>query len=190
MRKAAESILGLFLATSASGATFTVTNTNDSGAGSLRQAILDANSNAGSDTIAFNVSGAGCSGGVCTITPASFLPFATDTVTIDGYTQPGSSPNTNPTGAINAVLKVVIDAGPGGGGFGLVLSSANSIVRGLVINGGFVSLRAAGVSVRGCFIGTDATGMSAVPSIGGVLAHGYEGASAVTVGGPCPRIET
>ncbi len=186
MKKAAESLLGLFLATSASGATFTVTNTNDSGAGSLRQAILDANSNAGSDTIAFNVSGAGCSGGVCTITPASFLPFATDTVTIDGYTQPGSSPNTNPTGAINAVLKIVIDAGPGGGGFGLVLSSANSIVRGLVVNGGFISPRAANVSVRGCFIGTDATGMSAVPSIGGVLAHGYEGASAVTVGGPLP----
>lgn len=32
-------------------ATYTVTNTNDSGAGSLRQAILDANANAGLDTI-------------------------------------------------------------------------------------------------------------------------------------------
>ncbi|MFO0699340.1 MAG: DUF4347 domain-containing protein, partial [Nitrospira sp.] len=36
-------------------ATFTVTNTNNSGAGSLRQAILDANGNAGTDTIAFNI---------------------------------------------------------------------------------------------------------------------------------------
>ncbi|MBL8378811.1 MAG: cadherin-like domain-containing protein [Burkholderiales bacterium] len=36
-------------------ATYTVTNTNDSGAGSLRQAILSANGNAGTDTIAFNI---------------------------------------------------------------------------------------------------------------------------------------
>ena len=68
-------------------ATFTVTNTNDSGAGSLRQAILDANANAGLDTIAFNIPGAG----VHTITPATPLDTITDPVTIDGYTQLGSS---------------------------------------------------------------------------------------------------
>ena len=39
-------------------ATFTVTNTADSGAGSLRQAILDANANPGADTIAFDIPGA------------------------------------------------------------------------------------------------------------------------------------
>jgi hypothetical protein len=33
--------------------TFVVTNTNDSGAGSLRQAILDANANPGSDLITY-----------------------------------------------------------------------------------------------------------------------------------------
>jgi len=37
-------------------ATFTVTSTNLAGAGSLAQAILDANTNAGADTIAFNLS--------------------------------------------------------------------------------------------------------------------------------------
>src|SRR5262249_52828062 len=36
------------------GATFTVTNTNDTGAGTLRQAIIDANASPGLDTIAFN----------------------------------------------------------------------------------------------------------------------------------------
>ena len=36
-------------------ATFIVTNTNDSGAGSLRQAITDANASPGTDTIAFNI---------------------------------------------------------------------------------------------------------------------------------------
>lgn len=39
-----------------SAATFTVTNANDSGAGSLRQAVLDANAAAGADTIVFNSS--------------------------------------------------------------------------------------------------------------------------------------
>src|SRR4030095_8251296 len=65
--------------------TFTVTNTSDSGSGSLRQAILDANANAGSDMIDFNIPGAG----VHTIMPASALPTITDPVTIDGTTQPG-----------------------------------------------------------------------------------------------------
>jgi hypothetical protein len=37
--------------------TYTVTNTNDSGAGSLRQAIIDANANPGADIIGFNLSG-------------------------------------------------------------------------------------------------------------------------------------
>jgi len=36
-------------------ATFTVTNTNDSGPGSLRQALIDANGAAGADDIAFTV---------------------------------------------------------------------------------------------------------------------------------------
>ena len=35
-------------------ATFTVTTTDDAGAGSLRQAVLDANATAGSDDILFN----------------------------------------------------------------------------------------------------------------------------------------
>ena len=78
--------------------TFTVVNTNDSGAGSLGQAILDANANAGADTISFNIpsSDPNCSATthVCTIRPASELPHITDPVIIDGYTQPGTSRNT------------------------------------------------------------------------------------------------
>ena len=42
-------------------AVFTVTNTNDSGAGSLRQAILDANATAGADEIRFNIPAPACS---------------------------------------------------------------------------------------------------------------------------------
>jgi hypothetical protein len=44
-------LMVVVLASPAQAATFTVTVTNDSGAGSLRQAILDANAAAGEDTI-------------------------------------------------------------------------------------------------------------------------------------------
>ena len=71
-------------------ATFTVTTTNDAGAGSLRAAIIDANAAAGTDTIDFNIAGAG----VHTINLTSALPTITGAVTIDGYTQTGSSVNT------------------------------------------------------------------------------------------------
>jgi hypothetical protein len=64
-------------------AVFTVTNTNDTGAGSLRQAILDANASPGS-TIGFSIGT-----GQQTITPASDLPIVTAPTTIDGSTQPG-----------------------------------------------------------------------------------------------------
>src|SRR5262245_41475840 len=60
--------------------TFSVLNTNDSGPGSLRQAIVDANANAGSDVIGFNLAG----GGVQTIAPLSPLPTIMDAVLIDG----------------------------------------------------------------------------------------------------------
>ena len=58
--------------------TFTVTNLSDSGAGSLRQAITDANANAGADTITF------ANGLTGTITLTSALPNLTDDVTLSG----------------------------------------------------------------------------------------------------------
>ena len=84
-----------------SAATFTVTTTADSGPGTLRQVILDANGNAGADTITFAIPGTG----VQTIAPLTALPDITEDVTIDGYTQPGSSPNTLAVGD-NAVLLI------------------------------------------------------------------------------------
>jgi hypothetical protein len=62
---------------------FTETNIDDAGAGSLRQAILDANANPGADTIAFQISGAG----VHTIQLASPLPTLTGVTVVDGTTQ-------------------------------------------------------------------------------------------------------
>src|SRR5207245_7441898 len=83
-------MLVLALSTGALANTFTVTNTNDTGTGSLRQAITDANNQSGLDTIDFNIPGTG----VRTITPATSLPNITDAVIIDGSTQPGASANT------------------------------------------------------------------------------------------------
>ncbi|NJL88994.1 MAG: DUF4347 domain-containing protein [Coleofasciculaceae cyanobacterium SM2_1_6] len=63
-------------------ATFTVTNENDTGAGSLRQAIFDANANPGLDTIIFDPS-------VKLIKPNTPLPNITDPVNLDG--RPGQA---------------------------------------------------------------------------------------------------
>jgi S-layer homology domain len=190
MRRVLALVFGVSagLAATASAATFTVTNTNDSGAGSLRDAMTQANGTPGADTIAFNVSGAGCDGsGVCTITPASLLPFITTPITIDGYTQPGASPNTNAQGALNTVQKIVISAATLGPNEAFDISGAGTVVRGLVFDGPFqntVRIQAANVAVRGCFIGTDASGMTASSgSSSAVLVEGFNGASSVTVGG-------
>src|SRR5262245_60859199 len=94
-------------AAGAPAATFTVTTTNDSGAGSLRQAILDANANAGPDTIVFAIPGSG----VHTIAPTSGLPTVMQPTTLDATTQPGYAgtplieiDNTNAVGQFYALL--------------------------------------------------------------------------------------
>jgi hypothetical protein len=144
--------------------TFTVTNTNDSGPGSLRQAIIDANANSGADNIAFNIAAAG----VQAITPATALPTITDPVVIDGYTQPGSSANTLADGD-NAVLLVELNGSNLGGAIlsaGLQINSSNCVVRGLVINrfpGDGISLSSSsgtttGNVIDGNFLGTDPSG--------------------------------
>ena len=63
---------------------FTVTNTNDSGAGSLRDALNRSNNNPGVDTVAFNI---GASSKV--IRPLSPLPEMWDPGVLDGTTQAG-----------------------------------------------------------------------------------------------------
>ena len=152
----------IVVALSARGDTFLVTNTADSGAGSLRQAILDSNALvSGPRTIAFNIPG----GGVQTIRPLSALPAITASVTIDGYTQPGSSMNTNPwPAALNTVLTIELD----NSNSQLRFDAPASIVRGLVINRGNdnVVINADGIVVIGNFIGTNAAGTAALPGAG------------------------
>ncbi len=166
-----------------SAATFTVTNTADSGPGSLRQAILDANANPGLDTIAFDVSGAGCDGsGVCTIAPQSSLDAITDGAIVDGYTQPGASPNTLPAGD-DAVLKIVLDW-TAAQGLGLNFDSNGNTVRGLVVGRGSngISVDGNGNTIAGNFIGTDASGLAAAQNLSGISLVG----NGNTVGGTSP----
>src|SRR5688500_17872551 len=112
----------------ASSADFEVTTVTNSGPGSLRQAIIDANSNSGPDWIVFKIPGEG----VQTIRPATALPALTGPVVIDGYTQAGASPNTL-ADADNAVLRIHLD-GAGLNGDGLRLTGGHSVIRGLVIS--------------------------------------------------------
>jgi hypothetical protein len=66
-------------------AVFTVLNPNDSGPGSLRNAILNANDDDGVNLVDFDIPGTGPH----TIDLVSSLPAITDALTLDGTSQPG-----------------------------------------------------------------------------------------------------
>ncbi|HMG14942.1 MAG TPA: hypothetical protein VK590_05825, partial [Saprospiraceae bacterium] len=131
------SIFTLLFSFYSKGNTYTVLNINDSGAGSLRQAMNDANSNPGADIIDFNISGTG----PFSIVLSSNLPNITQSVTIDGTTQPGFISGTQST-------YVKIGNGYGGNIF------ASSGVTGITIKGldiSFVNPRAgSGISFSNC----------------------------------------
>jgi hypothetical protein len=184
---AALAVVGLMLAATGpahAAATFTVTNTNDSGTGSLRQAILNANAATGADAINFNIPGAGAK----TISPSSELPTITDAVTVDGYSQPGSSPNTRDVGSSDAVPLVELSgASAPADSIGLRIDASGSAVRGLVINrwdSRGVDVRGSGNTVSGNFVGTDPSGTldRGNDSFGGVIVNGDSN----TVGGTSP----
>ena len=158
--------------------TYAVTSTADSGAGTLRQAILDANGNVGADTIEFNIVG----GGVQTISPVTALPVITSPVTIDGYTQPGASPNTLPVGqGLNTVLTIEL-AGA------LSVSASDTTIRGLSIhNGGVVFSNGAfsNNKLEGCYLGTNVAGTQRID--GGFSTQvSVIGESNATIGGSSP----
>ncbi|MEY2496636.1 MAG: hypothetical protein QOD12_192 [Verrucomicrobiota bacterium] len=147
---------------------YNVINTSDSGPGSLRQAILDANAhpniNANTpDTISFAIPGSGLQ----TIIPLSTFPTITDPVVIDGFTQPGSSPNSLAVGD-NSVHLIELNGNSAVCG-ALVITAGNSTVRGLVINrfngncGNTAILQQTlgGNTIQGCFLGLNATGTAA-----------------------------
>jgi len=87
----------------------TVINTNDSGAGSLRQAILDVNASVDAmNVIDFNISGTPPH----TISPSSAFAGIGSPVLVDGFSQPGY--------AVGAPAVVIDCAGAGSYANGLV----------------------------------------------------------------------
>ncbi|MFP6669519.1 MAG: NosD domain-containing protein [Pirellulales bacterium] len=136
-----------------------VTNIQDNGLGSLRTAIECANAFPGSDTITFDVPGPGPH----TIAPQSPLPPITESVVIDGLSDPDYS---------GQPAVEVSGAGTGPEASGFVVRGDGSTIRGLAINGfsdaGIRLASSNGHTVEANYIGTDLTGTSARPNGNGI----------------------
>lgn len=90
------------------GTTITVTNANDSGSGSLRQAIINANASGGTHYIEFAISGG--SGCPYVINLDSDLPYVSAPgLSINGFTQAGSKKNNVPGLGDFAVRCIVLN---------------------------------------------------------------------------------
>ena len=163
--------------------TFTVTKADNSGSGSLRWAIEQANAHPGPDTIEFTIQPSDCPlpTKVCTIRPLSALPpLSGGGTTIDGYSQGDGAPATADE---PAEIYVEIDGSLAGAStFGLRVTSSDNVIRGLsitdfssdgiaigyegttnnVVAGNFLGLRpngsAGGNGHSGVFIGAGAQG--------------------------------
>lgn len=157
----------LLLPQIASAATYTVTNTLDSGAGSLRDAINQVNAGAGGDTINF-------SGVTGTITLGSEIQIL-ETVTING---PGAN-------------ILAISGGDAVRIFQLGTGAANSAISGLTIThgnpnnealskgqGGAIQTNAQ-LTINNCTFSYNTAGVGSL-NVGGAL---FGGAQAVTVNG-------
>jgi len=133
----------------------TVTNTHDTGKGSLRAALFKVNNpSLNFDTVHFAIKGTGPH----LIRPATPLPAVTAPVTIDGYSQPGTS---RATASQAATLDIVINCSKGVAGAGLRIDADDSLITGLVINGAALNgivVTGDGNTLSGNYVGTDATG--------------------------------
>jgi len=135
----------------------------DDGAGhcTLRAAIQEANSAPDASSISFAIAGSG----VKTFLPATPLPGITETLTIDGYTQTGASPNTAVSPRpFNGTLLIVIDGSTSTApnSNGITIDASDVVVRGLVVHSfnfdGF-GVNGANNIIAGNYIGTDQTGL-------------------------------
>ena len=153
---------------------FTVNNTNDSGAGSLRGAIQAANNDvSGPHRIVFNIAGAG----VHTIHLLSSLDSATNPVAIDGTTQPGYNPNGGGP---------LIEIDGTGATFAFVFFASNSSVKGVTFNRfpqTALEVFADACTVSACYVGTNAAGSAAAAN---GLVGVYVSGNNVVVGGRLP----
>ena len=147
---------------------FVVTNTNDNGAGSLRQAIINANQAAGTQTISFNIPG----NAPFTFFPLTPLPRIDRTMTIDGTTQ---------TGYAGTPIIEINGANAGTSATGFNIFAPNVKIKGLTINRfgssaiAFQGISANGGTVQDNYIGTNAAGNAALPNLRGISSFGAVG---------------
>lgn len=147
-------------------ADFIVTTTANSGAGSLRQAVLDASANGtGQDNIFFNLP---TSPAVIELT--SSLTINTP-VFIDGYTQPGAfqGPLGSRQLAVNVSFNPFINGNTNSTVDGFIISSRNVVIRGLAIIRARIGITINGtlsgtgvVKIQGCNIGRSESNGTAV----------------------------
>ena len=170
-------------------ATFTVTNVNNSGAGSLRQAIIDSNTAQGvggvQNVINFNIAG----GVVRTVNLTSALPDITYHLIIDGTTMPSYS---------GTPLFELNGASAGATANGLTNRLGDFEVKALIINrfggngieavcpsGGCADAEHNILSITGSYIGIDKSGINASPNNGnGIYYQPHRAFAYSTIGGP------
>lgn len=142
--------------------TYWVTNTNDSGSGSLRSAITAADSAKGNPTIDFSIGS-----GLKTIKPLSALPVIKTPMTINATTQSGYAGK--PLIQINGVSA--------GNANGLQISSGGTTIKGLIIDNfkgdGILATVNGNNTIQGNYIGTDSSGSTKQPNLSnGILLGG------------------
>ncbi len=181
-------LLALAWSFQVSGTVITVTNTQDTGPGSLRAAILTANNTPSPSEIRFNLPGAG----VQTIAPVTPLPEITNTVIIDGFSQPGTRMNAQIWGN-DAVLQIRLDGVTLSNSFSpaLTLKAGGCLVRGLILVRFPYGIRIDNSShntIAGNRIGVDWDGVARGMTFGGieVTCLSFGAAMFNLIGGPTP----
>ena len=162
------------LAPEAKATVFLVTTADDSGPGSLSQAIVDANAavnQAGPDRIHFAIPGPGPH----VISLVAALPPIIDPILIDGYTQPGAKRGSR-ADVNDAVVAVEINGSRiSRPSHGLELRSGGSTVRGLRIrgfDGDGIHIDGSGSNViEGNIVGADSNGNRGNAGSGVVIVH-------------------
>ena len=138
-----------------------VNNTNDSGVGSLRQAMLESNENFGqTNTISFNLTGS------VTITLQSELP----TISCRSCSTARTATAAAWSRGWGRWRRDVPPGGGGGAGFGFYVLAADTTIRGLTMvrfNSAALALGAPRAVIENCFLGTDNVGS---PGLGNGIA--------------------
>lgn len=180
-------------AASVTATTFVVTNVNDTGAGSLRQAIIDSNAAGGvggnANVINFNIAG----GIVRTVNLITPLPNIVYDLTINGTTMPGYA---------GAPLFELNGSNISGVANGLTNRSGRLTVKALIINrfgGNGIESKCSptafcdsnfndvDLNVTGCYIGIDKNGVLLSPNQGnGIYYQPQRAFGATAIGGPLP----